>query len=292
MGVAVKTGTLAALAALVLALGCGDGVDGTMDSGTAALGDAGEDLDSGELRDSEPPPDAGHRGDAAPPIDSGPPPRMCVSPPGECDVYAQDCPEGQKCRPVRTAEGEQTLRCAPVAPGPDSCDAGFNMVGGVCRAWCCEGDSTCTGDRACSVFYENGVGHCVGDPCNPVGAEDEVCGGRSTCRLVGGVTFCMDAPFDQGDGASCDDLADCHPGMQCLRIDGPPVCRVFCRLGAGADACHPRFECRRDYVEDHEAEQIILPDGIGLCLPPGSASAASAGSMSSARIRSSSAPGR
>lgn len=270
MGVAVKTGTLAALAALVLALGCGDGVDGTMDSGTAALGDAGEDLDSGELRDSEPPPDAGHRGDAAPPIDSGPPPLMCVSPPGECDVYAQDCPEGQTCRPARTPEGERTLRCARLPDGPPRCDPGESVVGGGCRSYCCEGDSGCAGDRACTLFFENGVGHCVGDPCHLSIWEDEVCDTGDGCRLVGDVTFCMDVITEIGIARSCDELGDCSAGLQCLRTDssaGFAVCTAFCRLGE-TDDCPARSECRQDYAEDHARERVILPDGIGLCLAP------------------------
>jgi hypothetical protein len=174
----------------------------------------------------------------------------------ECDLFAQDCPEGEKCMPWGNDGGTwNATRCSPIADNPgqpgdectveggaasgiDSCDLGSqcwdvdpktNM--GVCAAMC-TGDASnpiCEDpDTTCSIANDGAIVLCLGvcDPivqdcpegqaCYPV-AEDWVCG--------------PDASGEMGTyGDPCEFINVCDPGLMCLDASATPNC-------AGASGC-------------------------------------------------------
>jgi hypothetical protein len=176
--------------------------------------------------------------------------------PFECDVFAQDCPEGEKCMPWANDGGTwNATRCSPIVDNPgqpgdectveggaasgiDSCDLGSqcwdvdpetNM--GVCAAMC-TGDASnplCEDpDTTCSIANDGAIVLCLGvcDPivqdcpegqaCYPV-AEDWVCG--------------PDASGEMGTyGDPCEFINVCDPGLMCLDASATPNC-------AGASGC-------------------------------------------------------
>ncbi|MCY0988586.1 hypothetical protein OV203_15745 [Nannocystis sp. ILAH1] len=176
-------------------------------------------------------------------------------PPAQCDVWAQDCPAGEKCG----AEGPPpyssgSIACAPIVPapaqlgepcqvlveghlGPDTCDIGLYCYDvdpvtqhGTCR-------SLCTGD--------------INDPTCPSG---QVC-------LNAALPMCLDA---------CDPRLDTCPGdAGCLSL----YPEFGCWAGSGqtqglfeaceyADACQSGLTCFSS-----ESASECDPNGIGCCTP-------------------------
>lgn len=177
-------------------------------------------------------------------------------PPAQCDVWAQDCPAGEKCG----AEGPPpinsgSIACAPIVPepaqlgepcqvlveghlGPDTCDIGLycHDVDPVTQQGTCR--SLCTGDQ--------------NDPTCPSG---QVC-------VNAALPMCADA---------CDPRLDsCASGERCLWISlgfgcwpdsGEPKKELFetCEY---VDACDSGLICAgSNYASECD------PNGIGCCLP-------------------------
>jgi hypothetical protein len=168
----------------------------------------------------------------------------------ECDLFAQDCPEGEKCMPWSNDGGTwNATRCSPVADNPgqpgdecsvegsgtsglDSCDLGSmcwdvdpETNTGLCVAMCTGDPSNplCDDpDTTCSIANDGAIVLCLGvcDPivqdcpegqaCYPV-AEDWVCG--------------PDASGEMGSyGDPCEFINVCDPGLICLDASATPNC--------------------------------------------------------------------
>ena len=181
---------------------------------------------------------------------------------GSCDVWSQDCPEGQKCMPYANDGGNawNATKCTPIAPDPkqpgEACSVEGNGTSGVDN---CVQASMCWG-----VDEETNMGTCVpfcaGTPDAPM-CDDPA----DTCVVAndGVLTLCLPRcdpllqdcsadevciPVPSGDdfacvldasegtgtaGAPCESLNVCNPGLSCESAAVVPGC-----MGSGA-CCAP-----------------------------------------------------
>lgn len=184
---------------------------------------------------------------------------------GTCDVFAQDCPKGDKCMPWADDGGGSwnSTTCTPVMRDPgqrgdtcsvegngvsgiDDCDLGlmcYNVQSktnmGVCFELCGGSPAAPTCDEGlCAVYNDGNLPLCLPD-CDPL-LQD--CGGGQLCLAspnANGFVCILDAlPASMGDhGAPCTFVNDCDPGLFCGVTEivagcGNPsgCCAEFCDL--------------------------------------------------------------
>ncbi|MBC8067400.1 MAG: ribulose phosphate epimerase [Deltaproteobacteria bacterium] len=132
----------------------------------------------------------------------------------ECDVWAQDCPEEEKCMPWANDGGGSwnATRCSPLDPSPaqpgDECAVEGSGVSGI---------DNCDLSSMCWNVDENNMGTCVpfcmGTEANPV-CEDP----NTTCSIANEGTLILCLP-------NCDPLLqDCEEGGACYPVDDAFVC--------------------------------------------------------------------
>ena len=226
--------------------GSADGMTTTSNGGTAdtssseASGTSGssEDSSTGDPTDTDPGTDTGPG--FIPGTDTG------IFDP-DCDVAAQDCPDGEKCVPV-LGSGDLT-QCVPVtgdgtigeactiADGADDCDGehlcldGMDGDGeGFCAPLCLDTGAgpSCPDGTTCTM-----AGFCIGDRCNPLEpdpcANDWPCVGRvgdggARCSYGEGASY-----GDVAIGEACTQNTDCAEGSACTDGLAVPDCASeFC----------------------------------------------------------------
>lgn len=172
----------------------------------------------------------------------------------ECDLWAQDCPDGEKCMAWVDDGGDQwnAARCTPLDPDPnqlgeacmvegsgfsgiDDCDVGlmcWNVDAenaGVCAALCtgAEANPGCPGALQCSMITE-ALPLCV-DGCDPL-AQD--CGDGQACAPEVGGFFCAPAgPAGPGEACAVDACAAgsvCIDGAAALDCSDLACCASYC----------------------------------------------------------------
>lgn len=222
----------------------------------------------------------------------------------ECDVWAQDCPENEKCMPWANSGGSSwnATRCAPLDPNPavigDECSVEGSGVSGIDS---CEVSSMCW-----NVDPETNMGTCVafceGSEANPICADPNTscnilndgvlilclpncdpllqdCNEGEACYPTNDSFSCVpDAGGEQGlFGEGCEYLNVCDPGLFCAVPDGVPncagsigCCSSFCDLSdPGATAACPGNAGGQECVAWFEEGQA--PPGyenVGACLIP------------------------
>lgn len=134
--------------------------------------------------------------------------------PFECDIFDQDCPEGEKCTAWGSSGGAwNATRCVPVVDNPgqpgDDCTVEGSAVSGV--------DDCDIGSMCWNVDSETNMGRCIalciGDAANPMCADPD-----ATCSITndGSLVLCL---------LSCDPvLQDCSEGEGCYPVDDAFVC--------------------------------------------------------------------
>jgi Ca-activated chloride channel family protein len=142
----------------------------------------------------------------------------------ECDLFAQDCPMGEKCVPWANDGGSQwnATRCSPIAEDPAATGQPCTVEGGPTS-----GVDDCSGSSICWDVDRSNEGTCValcqGDEADPQ------CHGDQWCfqGFDGTVAVCMPAPLCELDGV-CQCMCpwhgdpDCAPD-QCTSAEaGPP----------------------------------------------------------------------
>ncbi|HWB79773.1 MAG TPA: ribulose phosphate epimerase [Nannocystaceae bacterium] len=170
----------------------------------------------------------------------------------ECDIWAQDCPEGEKCMPWANDGGNawNATRCSPLDPAPasvgDECTVEGSGVSGIDN---CEVSSMCW-----NVDPETNIGTCIafcmGSEANPVcenpGASCSIlnvgtlilclpncdpllqdCNEGEGCYPTNDIFSCVpDAGGEQGAyGEGCEFLNVCDPGLFCANPAGVPNCQ-------------------------------------------------------------------
>lgn len=215
--------------------------------------------------------------------------------PVDCDIFLQDCAEGQKCVPYGTTGGGwDKQKCVPVLgdqtagepcsyggieAATDNCDATsfcWDVIdiggepSGVCHPLCSgtPDDPECPPGSAC-VITSSFQGVCVIHPCDPL-LQD--CYQAYAC-LWEGVSFGCHYTAEVPAGEPCGYITDCAGGLVCTDAPALPECAAmaccspFCQLGLGDAQCDalPGTSCVAFF------EQDMAPVGfehIGVCLSP------------------------
>ena len=190
----------------------------------------------------------------------------------ECDLWSQDCPEGEKCMPWANDGGGSwnATRCAPIDPDPaevgDACLAQGSGVSGLdnCgrRAMCWSVDSKtnagvcvalCVGTEASHGCEDAELTCVVGNggvlplclrPCDPLAP---ICVEGEGCYPAYGVAACV--PNIGGDGGAygepCEFINACDPGLACAAGEDPQWCpsTSCCSTYCDLDAAEPDAAC-------------------------------------------------
>lgn len=161
-------------------------------------------------------------------------------PPFDCDLFAQECPEGEKCNAWANDGGPawNSSRCVPVADDPDqvgeTCEVEGSGVSGI--------DTCAFGAMCWDVDPATNVGECValcqGDEVNPICAEG------TTCVIANGGVIVLCLP-------SCDPtMNDCEDGQNCYPSQYGFVCQDWPGESVGygdpcefANSCDPGLAC-------------------------------------------------
>lgn len=213
----------------------------------------------------------------------------------DCDPWAQDCPEGNKCVPY-SSDGSpwNANRCVPIQgdgqPGDtcswdgiteatDSCDASSHcwdvmdvdgQLQGVCTPFC---DGTadnpiCGPGTACLIANEGSITLCVAT-CDPI-AQD--CGTGFGCFWASGNFQCIFTAGEILAGEPCGYINDCAPGHLCATADvlpecnGSACCTAFCDLEE-PHCGNPSTECTAFFEEGTAPPNY---ESVGVCVMPGS----------------------
>ena len=228
----------------------------------------------------------------------GPPPEFACPPmpfEAQCDLYAQDCPDGFRCLPW-TFEGEfdpTATVCTPVAAEPvghnepcevdyddctDNCPPGDYCLGstefggGLCVGFCDPNfdEVTCAEGDSCTTCAKCGLGTCY-PGCDPIAPD---CPAEApVCELdpPGDGFMCLPIPEGtRAQGEQCDALFRCETGLICVgedAVDGcdglGACCTELCDLDDGDPGCpNPAHACV-DLFFDQE-----MPPGqehVGVC---------------------------
>ncbi len=198
-----------------------------------------------------------------------------------CDVWSQDCPEGEKCAPYDESGDDvwDAVQCVPVDAEPDAVGEACiyeSIQSGVdtCEAGAiCWGVEPGTQDGTC-------VAQCTGTPQNPSCPPSASCviandGALTLCLPIcdplimdcDDGQLCVNNPDDEdsfvcvfagdtlgGEDDVCEFINACEPGLACLLngdglpdCEGGACCTPFCDLNepdtcAAPKACTPYFD--------------------------------------------------
>jgi hypothetical protein len=213
----------------------------------------------------------------------------------ECDPFAQDCAEGDKCVAYSSTGGIwDANKCVPILGdglpgepcmyggtveatddcGPDSyCFNVMDVEGqaiGVCASFCSNtaDEPICAPDTGCYIAHEGSVNLCL-STCNPV-VQD--CGPGLGCFWGDANFHCLVTTQDSPLGEPCGFHNDCAAGLGCLTAevlpscDGASCCASFCSVMEGAACSQMGTECSAFF------EEGMAPPGyedVGVCIVPG-----------------------
>lgn len=213
----------------------------------------------------------------------------------ECDIWEQDCPDGEKCTPWANDGGLawNATRCAPIAPdadqvgepcavegnsgsGVDSCDISqlcFDTDAddnGTCVGFCggTENEPVCPKGQACSVSNLGTVALCLPtcDPLMPTCVQGEGC-----FPTDGATAFvCLAAPTPNIDSPwTCLSTGGCEPGTICLASFNLPECEEeecctpYCDLSN--PTCPVNTECLPFWEKGAAPPEL---ETLGVCAVP------------------------
>lgn len=152
----------------------------------------------------------------------------------ECDVWAQDCPAGEKCMPWSNDGGSawNDLRCSPIAPMPKAPGEPCTVVeSGVSGLDDCDRRSMCWNIEPETLMGEC-VEFCVGSEANPLCPDPS-----TSCAIAGEavLVLCLPlcSPIESAFADPCSDLQGCYPAA------GTFACAPDAsgELGAWGDPC-------------------------------------------------------
>lgn len=215
----------------------------------------------------------------------------------ECDVWTQDCDEGEKCAAWANdgSSSWNAARCVPIDADPvgpgetctvegtgtsgiDNCDADSMCWAvdaetneGTCVALC-DGSPeapTCAPEAtACSIANQGVLILCL-PICNPIADE---CGEGQGCFPVGEFFQCAPVAGGGEPGDGCEFLNACNDGSACVSpalvpgCGGAGCCSSYCDLSAKDPGCLEGQECLPWYEMGQEPDECL--EGIGICGTP------------------------
>jgi hypothetical protein len=221
----------------------------------------------------------------------------------ECDLWAQDCPPGEKCMPWANDGGNSWngLRCSPVVDEPrqpgepctvegsgvsglDDCDLGSmcwdvdpETKMGVCVEQCqgSEGNPICSHPcEVCNIAGEAVIVLCLPN-CDPLAqscAEGEAC-----YPAVDSFSCVPDVSGRDGiAGDTCEFINVCDPGLFCAdarhlpACDGASCCTPFCNLEE-PDDCNahlPGTVCTPWFGSTQMYDACMASGTLGFCAAP------------------------
>jgi hypothetical protein len=276
---------------------------GAQPDDSSASPSAGDGMDPGDEDEDEDEDEVTTGDDGEDEDESGeePPSNFIEDPDGgtmsfECDVFAQDCPAGEKCLAWANDGGNSwnATRCSPIVEDPgqigepctvvgsglsgmDTCDVGMmcwnvdaETLEGTCLGLCIGDRSspTCDDPSAyCAISCDGALTLCL-PQCNPL--EQDCAEGQACYPMGNGYFTCApDASGDMGaQGDPCEFINVCDPGLTCLTADAVGCdetafgcCTSYCVVGgspcAGGLECMPYF---------NSGEAPIGLDDVGVCI--------------------------
>jgi hypothetical protein len=220
--------------------------------------------------------------------------------PVECDVWVQDCAQGEKCAPWYEPGMSDTdvTRCVPIVPspkgiyedcqvepgyyfGPDDCglallcvgvhpDTGHGYCVGLCRLGETPQDPDCEDPSAWCDLGSGSWSVCL-PACKPLSDAchwDEVCAPHG-CPY--GFACSPASPSPDGNGEPCDaSQQSCVAGHYCAAGDRVPgctdyaCCTEYCSLSDPACTL-PGVECVSFYEPEPAPEGL---EDVGICVLP------------------------
>jgi hypothetical protein len=171
---------------------------------------------------------------------------------------------------LTVVEGKVTAACGPVGTfavgdpceSAAHCAAGLgcvtDMVGGICRQYCCGNVDACPADTYCTPLLMAEAAATI-PVCAPVKKcqllDDSTCEGGQICTIVrnDGTTGCV-SPGTGQRGEAC----PCAAGYVCASIIN--TCFKLCHIGNDAVDCEGGGTCQGGVT--------VYPDGIGVCVYP------------------------
>lgn len=221
--------------------------------------------------------------------------------PAPCDVYAQDCPEGQKCNPYADDGGNawNATGCFELYPlinklgeacsadganGPDSCEPGaiciYDPVKGsrFCESLCsCSADNPVCGAGMRCVRYNGGALPLCKTLCDPLDLTS--CPHGEVCVFTNSFEFMCVGDFsgelgDLGDGCG-NGFSNCDPGYSCEAGNSVPggcssdtgaCCTPLCDLTA--PACPQGSTCL-EYFGGFGLDAPVCLEDVGYCVADG-----------------------
>jgi hypothetical protein len=219
----------------------------------------------------------------------------------ECDVWAQDCPDGEKCMPWAYDGGSawNGTRCSPVADFPaeigepcvaegsgvsgiDNCELGSMCFGvdeetleGLCVGLCygTADQPMCDDGMICAAASDSVINLCL-PQCNPL---EQDCAEGEACYEYGGYFMCTFVEEALPFGEPCEFLNVCAAGLFCAPPEDVPgcegmngCCSSYCDLSVmnASDTC-PGVAGGQECVPWYEDGQA--PPGlenVGACVVP------------------------
>ena len=263
----------AVILASAVAIGCGGETDAATGKTTAGAGGSGGGTETSTGGATA----TGGTGGGAPlGCDSDPP--YSTVPVVECDLLAQDCPEGSACEPVGSGtsfvtECVQESGLKPVrasCANHAECQGGLYCVFGQCAPACCPAtDQPCNGGT-CNTTITFGNDEVF--VCSFLTACDlftpDACPAPQGCHVLKsqGISVCIDpAASTVGEGESCTYVNECGDMQSCW----PPgfagaVCRYLCDVAGGSGKDPGLGGCPAAQSCKAAATGI---DGVGICGP-------------------------
>lgn len=219
-----------------------------------------------------------------------PDPQPCLS--SECDPFAQDCPEGEKCVPyASTGESWDANKCVPVqgdepagapctydgvADATDDCDESTHcwdvqdvdgVLTGVCTSFCSgtADDWICDEGSVCLIANEGSVALCIA-ACDPLMQD---CGEGLGCSWNGQTFGCLVTTTGLAVGEVCAYANDCAAGRMCVAAAASPICAGeaccidYCSVDDPQSCGDPQLECL-GFFDQGQAPAGL--DALGICV--------------------------
>lgn len=200
----------------------------------------------------------------------------------DCSLPANDCPEGQRCMPVRVA-GNDRIECRQLAPEPKQVGESCELFGGgldgrddcAPRAYCRDGQCVpiafgWPGEMACPSAHQTPTTDAEGyfnlciPNCDPLARECRE--GRVCVPLDYDRFSCVELREEPARqlGEQCDWHNSCANGLMCHVAARIPTCHQLCDLRN--PACPAGNACALWWTED--SDPVPTTEHVGVCTEP------------------------